>query len=183
MNIAKGLNNLQATIDRSTHLVQRLLSLARLQNETLPKDNVDLCECVREVVDEVALYASYKEQTLDVQIPEHFYILGHADSLAIMIRNFLDNAIKYTPPQGHISVSVTADGTLRITDTGPGIRDDQKVRAFERFTRLDKTGEPGSGLGLSIAQWVADAHYARIDLKNNAPHGLIVEVTWQAELG
>lgn len=178
----EGFENLNATIDRSTHLVEQLLSLARLQNETLPKDNVDLCECVRDVIDEVTLYSRHKEQILDVQIPEHFYMQGHADSLAMMIRNFLDNAIKYTPSQGHISVCISADGTLRILDTGPGIRDDQKVRAFERFTRLDKTGEPGSGLGLSIAQWVADAHHAQIILKNNQPHGLIVEVAWQPDL-
>jgi signal transduction histidine kinase len=140
---------------------------------------MDFAECLRDSIDEVTSQAHAKSQIFEVRIPDHFYILGHADSLAIMLRNFFDNAIKYAPAGSTISVTMDQKGTLEITDQGPGISDDQKSRVFERFTRLDKTGQTGSGLGLSIAQWIAAAHNVRIILKNNTPRGLIVETNWE----
>lgn len=173
------LENLSATIDRSSHLIDQLLSLARLQNETILMEKMDLAECLHDVIDEISSQTRTKGQTFQVNIPDHFYIRGHADSLAIMLRNFLDNAIKYAPSDSTINVTMNQKGTLEIADQGPGISGDQKARAFERFTRLDKTGQPGSGLGLSIAQWIAAAHNVKIVLKDNSPTGLIVETNWE----
>lgn len=171
-----GLKNLNATIDRSTHLLEQLLSLARLQNEKFPLSDMDLSECVQDALAELSGKAAEKEQNIRLSINEHVHIKGHSDSLFILIRNIIDNAIKYTPAKGSISISLNGEAKLTISDTGPGIKDSDKNTVFNRFVRMDKSGQTGSGLGLSIAQWVANAHNATLLLKDNAPNGLIVEL-------
>ncbi len=174
-----GFDNLNATIDRSTHLLEQLLSLARLQNETIPLSDVNLSECLEDAIAEISVKAKEKDLSLNLQIAENLHIKGHADSLYILIRNLLDNAVKYTPTKGVIGVTLSKMGMLQITDTGPGITDADKERVFSRFVRADKTGQTGSGLGLSIAQWIADAHGVAIFLKDNRPNGLIVEMDFK----
>lgn len=174
-----GLDNLNSTIDRTTHLVEQLLSLARLQSDIPPMEAVDLSDLLHEVIGEIKSAAERKHQTLNVDIVDHIHTDGHSNSLYILIRNILDNALKYTPDDGKISVSLRADKILTVSDSGPGISEADKKRVFNRFVRVDKTGQTGSGLGLSIAQWVADAHKATLSLKNNAPHGLTVEIYFQ----
>jgi signal transduction histidine kinase len=172
-----GLDNLHATIIRATHMVEQLLSLARLQNENLNLADTDMSECVREALDAVRADSVRKHQGLHADIPEHLVLHGHADSLTIMVRNLLDNAVKYTPEGGTVAVTLSS-GRLTVADSGPGLSDLDKQRVFERFVRADKSGQTGSGLGLPIARWVADMHKARITLADNAPHGLFVTVTW-----
>ncbi len=144
-----GLNNLNATIDRTTHLVEQLLSLARLQNDTLPMKAVNLSDLLHEVIDEMKGAAERKHQTLNADIADHILTKGHSDSLYILIRNILDNAVKYTPDAGKISIALRPDKTLIISDSGSGISEADKMRVFNRFVRVDKTGQTGSGLGLS----------------------------------
>lgn len=172
-----GLNNLHATIIRATHLVEQLLSMARLQHENLPLTTTDMAECVREAVDIVDAAAREKNIAVTLSIPETMPMHGHSDSLIMMIRNIVDNAVKYTPRGGHVAINLTP-GTLIISDNGPGLSDIDKARVFERFIRADKSGQPGSGLGLSIAKWIADIHKGTITLSDNTPHGLIVTVQW-----
>ena len=66
-----------------------------------------------------------------------------------------------------------------IADTGPGLSTLDKARVFERFVRADKSGQSGSGLGLSIVQWVAEVHGIFIELLDNEPQGLIVQIKWE----
>jgi two-component system sensor histidine kinase QseC len=92
---------------------------------------------------------------------------GDAAALAILIRNLVDNAIRYTPPGGRVEVSVATreDGiTLTVTDNGPGIPELERARVFERFYRAPGSGGQGCGLGLSIAQRIAELHGASIEL-------------------
>jgi signal transduction histidine kinase len=172
----EGLQNLNAVIDRSTHLLEQLLSMARLQNERLPLSDTNLSECVLDAVSELKTRAGEKNQRMDISVAENIHIKGHGDSLFILIRNLLDNAVKYTPDNGRITVTLTPDAMLSIADSGPGISDTDKERVFSRFVRADKSGQSGSGLGLSIAQWVANAHKASISLQDNIPQGLIVRI-------
>ncbi|MCD8494192.1 MAG: ATP-binding protein [Alphaproteobacteria bacterium] len=174
---AEGLQNLQASINRAAHTIEQLLSLARLQNESLPLEKTNLSHCIEEAIHDVETSARQKEITLTHTIAPDIMISGHADSLAIMLGNLLDNAIKYTPEGGAIAVTLDKDAVLKIADTGPGLKDEDKEKAFGRFVRLDKTGQSGSGLGLSIVKWVAQAHGANLTLADNAPHGLIATVT------
>lgn len=175
-----GLDNLHATIIRSTHLIEQLLSMARLQNESLPLAATDMAECIREAADSINAAAQEKSTIITLSLPETMPMQGHPDSLVMMVRNILDNAVKYTEPGGTIAVTLTPD-TLTISDNGPGLSDTDKARVFERFVRVDKSGQTGSGLGLSIAKWVADMHKARITLSDTVPHGLTVTVEWAPE--
>ncbi len=174
-----GLENLNATIDRSTHLLEQLLSLARLQNENFPLSEISISECVADSVSDIKEKAKRKNQVLDISVAENVIIRGHNDSLYILIKNLLDNAVKYTPSNGKISVILGKNAKLQVYDTGPGIADIDKQRVFQRFVRADKSGQTGSGLGLSIAQWIANAHGTTLSLKDNKPNGLVVELDFK----
>src|SRR5258708_13302186 len=93
-----------------------------------------------------------------------------------MILNLLDNAIKYTPAGGRVTVSCERSGAeyaLNVTDSGPGIAEELQQRVFERFFRADKARTRtendggGAGLGLSIARWIAEAHHGRLILAHS----------------
>lgn len=175
---AEGLENLQSSIDRSTRLVEQLLSLARLQHESLPQEKIDLSDVLEFCISEIARRAENKKIVLTTAISKKCYIKAHAGSLNILLSNLLDNALKYTPDGGSVVVSLTSDGMLEIADTGPGLSDEDKARVFERFVRADKSGQAGSGLGLSITQWIAGAHNVAINLLDNKPKGLKVRIKW-----
>lgn len=176
---AAGLENLEASINRAAHLVEQLLSLARLQNEDLPKEKMDLSECLISEVAQIMPRARKKGLHVTTDIADHYIIHGQSASIAILLGNVLDNAVKYTPDGGSIAISLSQDGKLVIADTGPGLSDADKLRVFERFVRADKTGQTGSGLGLSIAEWIAGAHGAQIVLSDNKPHGLRVLIAME----
>lgn len=175
----EGLDNLHATIDRATHLIEQLLLLARVQNENLTLETMSLSEYLREVAGDSSCFARSGNKTVRTDIQDDVFIMGNNDSLPILIRNILDNALKYTPGGGTIDVALSPDAVLTIKDSGPGLSDQDKARVFERFVRADKTGQTGSGLGLSIAQSIAQAHGVSIHLSDNQPHGLAVEIKFR----
>ncbi len=177
-DVRDGFENLNATIDRTHHLVEQLLSLARLQNQTFRLIPTDLSECLQQEIHELAPLSARKEQTLELQIAEDVHIMGNADTLSMLLRNLIDNAIKYTPEHGKIDIILTPQGHLEIADTGPGIPDKDKPRVLERFVRNDKTGKTGSGLGLSIATWIAGIHHVHMNMRDNQPHGLKMIIEW-----
>ncbi len=176
--VKEGFENLNATIVRTHHLVEQLLALARLQNQTFTLSPTDLSQCLQEELHELAPLAAKKGQILTLDIADHVRIMGNTDTLSILLRNLIDNAIKYTPEHQAISITLTPRGQLSITDTGPGIPDQDKARVFGRFVRIDKTGKTGSGLGLSIAAWIAGIHNVHIDMQDNQPQGLKVVIEW-----
>ena len=176
---SEGLENLQASINRATHLVEQLLSLARLQHEDLPQNKTDLSKLLNECLNDIHLRTKNKNITLKTDIKDQCLIKAHPDSVSILLGNLLDNAVKYTPEGGALSVTLSKDGLLAIADTGPGLSDKDKEKVFERFVRADQSGQSGSGLGLSIAQWVAEAHNIKITLVDNKPRGLIVKIQWR----
>jgi signal transduction histidine kinase len=173
-----GLENLNATIDRATHLIDQLLSLARIQNENILLDTMNLSDCLRDVLDECLPLAVAKSQTIHINVTDNILVNGCTDSLSILIRNLVDNAIKYTPDHGSITISLSEDGRLSISDSGPGLSDADKIRVFGRFMRADKSGQTGSGLGLSITQSIAEQHHLLIHLADNKPQGLSVQISF-----
>ena len=107
-------------------------------------------------------------------------IIGDGDRLSQVLANLVDNALKYTPPGGKITLSVAAEGDwaiLRITDTGPGIPADEQERIFERFYQLDKSRRGGSGrgvgLGLPIAREIVRAHSGSLWVESSPGQGSI----------
>lgn len=172
-----GFNNLALTIDRAAHLVDQLLLLARIQNEPAPAaGTVDLSACAEDALSEVRPLAAAKNVILHADIHPDVTVRGCEDALFILVRNVLDNAVKYTPDGGSVTVVLTEDRVLSVSDTGPGIPDADKGRVFERFARIDRTGQAGSGLGLSIVKWIAQTHGVNLTLSDNAPSGLVVTV-------
>lgn len=170
-----GFHNLALTIDRAAHLVDQLLLLARIQNEPVARaQKLDLSVCVEDAVSEIRPLAAAKNQSIQTDIHAGVMLSGCENALYILVRNILDNAVKYTPEGGEVKITLTPDGVLSVSDTGPGIADADKKRVFERFTRIDQTGQTGSGLGLSIAKWIAQTYDVNITLSDNAPSGLVV---------
>lgn len=173
----QSVENLLSSIDRATRLVDQLLSLARLQNIELSMANTDVSQCVYDALSDIQNTASQKNITLKIDLADDVKKLCHEDSVMILLRNLLDNAVKYTPKRGVVSVTMT-DQFLIISDTGPGLSDENKKKVFDRFYRADKTGESGSGLGLAIVQWIANAHNYTVELRDNENGGLDVSVGW-----
>lgn len=138
---------------------------------------------LRSVVEDAAeLYealAEDKGQTFELRIDSEPTILGDRDLLFQAIANLLDNAIKYAPAHGRIELALHGDhaqACITVTDSGPGIAEQDRQRVLERFTRLeDSRSTPGNGLGLSLVAAVAKLHGASIDLSNAHP-GLTVEL-------
>jgi two-component system, OmpR family, sensor kinase len=170
-------------IDRSIRLVEQLLLLAREETGAgaEQKQAVDLQQLVRVAVSDVLPQAQLKQ--MDVGLADHqtASIHGQADALRILLRNLLDNAIKYTPAGGRVDVSIQQRGTqtvLAVDDSGPGIAANDQPRVFDRFFRAgDGQAEPGSGLGLAIVKTIADRHHAALSLDTSPTlGGLRVEV-------
>lgn len=180
----EGLNNLHASIDRASHMVDQLLSFARLQSENIEFENIDLSIIVEEALKDISPLSVRKNLELEARLEPRLYINGNRNALSIMIRNLVDNAIKFTSEGGNINISTERSGTdvvLRVSDTGQGIPQNEKYKVFERFYRVKKSGSPGSGLGLSMVKWVCDIHQAEIKLEDNTPTGLIAIVTMRSE--
>ena len=111
-------------------------------------------------------------------------VAGDAVLLAVLLRNLLDNAVRYTPAGGEVDVSLrrAPDAvTLVVADNGPGIPESERGKAFDRFHRILGSGEEGSGLGLSIVRRIAELHRAEVALAEGpGGRGLQVEVTFPA---
>lgn len=166
---------LAAGIDRATRLVEQLLSMARHEgpDEQAPHAPVDLADVLRQALSETLAQANAKQVSIELEGEPEARILGDRDALILMVRNLLDNAIKYSPTGGGIRMRLEhAPGraSLLIDDEGPGIAPDERERVFDRFYRVQGNTQPGSGLGLAIARAIADRHGATISLED-APEG------------
>jgi signal transduction histidine kinase len=135
--------------------------------------------------DAAELYEPLAEEKgirFEQSVADGIAIVGHPQLLAQSVANLLDNAVKYTPAGGTISLSLEDAGAraeLRVADSGPGIEEKDRARVLERFVRLDVSRTtPGSGLGLSLVAAVAKLHRARLTLEDNAP-GLKVTLAFE----
>ena len=173
---------LLGSVDRATRLVEQLLQLARLDpeaNATRDRRRVAFDDLVQQTVAEFSGFAAKQGATLCLERCDPVDIPGHADDLRAMLGNLIDNALRYGRPGNRVTVQLRADDThvdLRVTDTGPGIPDTDKVLAFERFHRLADAEISGSGLGLAIVRQVIDSHDGRIELTDTPGGGLCVSV-------
>lgn len=170
-------------VDRLSRTVTQMLQLARLEQApgALPLSTLDLKAAVVAQIAELAPIALEKNQEVGLDGPDGPCLLqGQAEALAVMLRNLLDNAIRYTPQGGRIDVSIQDNGPhwlLVIEDNGPGIPEALRQRVWERFFRPPGLDEPGSGLGLSIVRQVLDLHRGTASLATGADgRGLRVEI-------
>lgn len=157
-------------VDRSSHVVAQLLMLSRLGQEEELNDihPVDLHKLTVEILTFLVPVALEKNIDIDLSSPPpHCIILGNDAALGILIRNIVDNAIRYTPTNGFVHVALLNQGSeiiLRVTDSGPGIPPELRERVFERFYRILGSKTSGSGLGLAIVSQIAELHHATIVL-------------------
>jgi two-component system sensor histidine kinase QseC len=165
------------SVDRSSHVVAQLLTLSRLGDEETLTDlkPVDLHKIAIEIIAYLAPNAFEKDVDIELaSAPSDPIVLGSDTALGILIRNVVDNAIRYTPPHGEVKIEIIdtgADIILRVTDTGTGIPPELRERVFERFYRILGTKATGSGLGLAIVTQIAALHHASIQLRT-PPNGI-----------
>jgi len=181
-----GIKKLHERLNRAIHLVQQLLILARQSDldEQKIDQNISLPKLARQVVSDFSLLAENKNIDLGVDVNgEDIVIRGNPDSLRIMLGNLVDNAIRYTPKDGCVDVSVIKESQsviLRVSDNGMGIPIVERERIFDRFYRCEGSGESGSGLGLAIVKNVADLHHATITVSEPITgKGLIFAISFQ----
>lgn len=181
----QALQKLIASVNRSTHIVQQLLTISRLVPEAAHidgKDHLNLSRLTRELLAQLAPSAVEKQIDLEFESTnDNLTLYGNSTALSILVRNLVDNSIRYCHEKGHIKVSLNKSQNnellLEVCDDGPGIPLEFRTRVFERFFRVLGNKSPGSGLGLAIVQQICELHGGRVLL--DAPqvgHGLIVRV-------
>ena len=163
-----------ADADRLIETFNALLAIARAEAGTKQDDwdQVDLTALARDVIELYEPIAEERGITLRLLGGRGAVIKGHEQLVAQAIANLTDNAIKYTPEGGTVTLATTGTPlpAISITDTGPGIPAAQREQAKQRFVRLDaQRSTPGSGLGLSLVDAVAKLHGARLELGDAAP--------------
>jgi signal transduction histidine kinase len=161
-----------ADADAMIHSFNALLSIARAEagSERAAFEPVDLSEIVGDLADLYSPLAEEKGLTFTSSCPPRLRLDGNRHLLAQALANLLDNAIKYTPPGGRVTLSAHHGPVIIITDTGPGIPEAERERVLERFVRLDgDRSTPGNGLGLSLVNAVAKLHGATLRLEDNHP--------------
>lgn len=157
--------------DRATNMVDQLLTLARLEHTDIPTETLSLSDIAQEIVQERLPLAEQKQVALSFEQKTPIFIHGNKELLTIILSNLIDNAIKYTPAHGEVTVSVSAEGNtaiLCVSDTGPGIPEDKLPHVTERFYRVFRHQQPGAGLGLTIVKRAADIMGATLILRNKS---------------
>ncbi|MDL2356606.1 MAG: ATP-binding protein [Pseudomonadota bacterium] len=168
---------LSAGIERATRLVEQLLVLARQEASAAggaAQQPVALAELARRTVGDLVGVAQHKGVDLGLHHADDVSVPGQADALMILMRNLVDNAIKYAPHGGTVDLEVRAqaDGAaIVVEDSGPGIPADERERVFDRFYRIAGSETAGSGLGLAIIKAIAERHGATLTLGQSARLG------------
>lgn len=171
----QALRNTLAGCDRASHLIDQLLTLSRLEAVAAPaREMLDLNEHIRQAVGELAPQAIAKGQKLVFDGTPGCRLPANTALLSVLVRNLIDNAIRYCPPQADIRVALRMQNqhpVLSVDDSGPGLSEADISRLGERFFRVPGSAADGSGLGWSIVRRIA------------AVHGLQVQVTRSDTLG
>ena len=166
-----------AEAERLGRLIEDLLDLSRLEEAVTPPDQpLDLSQVAQHEVDRFDL-AMTAGTTFETHIEPGVWIMGDEGQLGTMIRNLLENAFHYTPPQGRVTIEVSERGgmaCIEVADTGIGIPLEAQSRVFERFYRVDRgrsRDSGGTGLGLAIAKHVTELHGGQIQVESELGRG------------
>ena len=174
-------SRLAAATERVIHLAEQLLLLAREEAQDADSRHaiLDLHAYVRQAIDDVAPFSGSKQIAIQLDLSGEALIHAPRNAIHIVLRNLLDNAIRYTPAGGQIQIATRADSQgvrLSIADSGPGIDDAERERVFDRFYRISGNQQSGSGLGLAIVKTITDRLGARIQLSRASMGGLQVDI-------
>jgi two-component system phosphate regulon sensor histidine kinase PhoR len=167
---------------RMSRIVADLLDLSRLETGSEMDGQVRLDTLAADEVERMGDAATLQGVTISVEAQTVPAVRGSPRDLSLMVRNLIDNAVRYTGEGGSVTVSVWADGSsvvVRVADTGIGIPQRELPRIFERFYRVDRarsreTG--GTGLGLSIVRHVTENHGGEVTVTSELGQGSVFEV-------
>ena len=181
----ESLSVLQHEAKRLGRIVEDMFTLSRADAGQLPisPSEIYLDELAAECVHSMRTLAAAKSISLSLESDGELPVLADETLLTRMLLNLLDNAIKYTPQNGKVTVTTShlAGPLLSVADNGPGIPTQFQSRIFERFFRADQARSRansggGAGLGLAIAQWIAEAHHGKLELTRSDSSGTIFTV-------
>ena len=184
-----ALRQIAIGVDRAGRLVNQLLTLARTEGSEAAQQShqpLDLALLVREVVEGWVTQALEKGIDLGFEADGPAMVRGNPALLRELAKNLIDNALRYTPSDGHVTCRVLRAGAtivVEVEDDGIGISEEQAEMVFERFYRVDDASTEGSGLGLAIVREIAALHLATARLQPNpAGHGAVARIAfplWQ----
>jgi heavy metal sensor kinase len=163
--------------DRLLDMINTMLMISKTESgvDKLLHEEIDLTALAQEACELFKPTAEDKGVSLSCDVPKVSHFIGDTQMIQRMISNLLDNAIKYTPSGGSVTVSIIDNDTdvvVSVKDTGGGISSNDLSRIFERFYRCDQSrSQPGIGLGLSLARAIARAHGGEITVTSNLDQG------------
>jgi two-component system sensor histidine kinase TctE len=181
-NRAEALRALLHSTRHASRLAQQLLALTRAEpgSRTPRAERIDMADVARKVLESHADDALRRNIDLGLEADGPAPVTGDGAMLREMVVNLVDNALRYTPSPGEVTVAVRRIGdnvVLMVADSGPGIPENERVQVFERFYRIIGTHSEGSGLGLAIVREVVDGAGGSVNLSTAAAGGLAVTVT------
>lgn len=173
------LNQMARDVGFLQRLVDHLLALASVEGaEKMPRAEIDLAPLLHEITDSVEPIARENEIALQTEIPDHLpRVLANAEQMNILIRNLIDNAIKYTPRGGTITLAAKSNHQeieISVHDTGVGISPHDLPHIFDRFYRVDRArsrAQGGAGIGLALVRAIAEAHGGRVQAQSEMNKG------------
>ena len=183
-----AVQQLEAGVARASRLVEQLLALAREERGGgREHEPVALSDVAREVLEEMLPLADRRGIDLGMERADAVSVAGDREALRVLVRNLLDNAVRYSPEGGRVDVSIERQdlgsprAVLVVSDCGPGIPITERERVFDRFYRVPGTASPGSGIGLALVRSIAAHHQALIRLdEGDGGRGLRVSVEFAA---
>jgi heavy metal sensor kinase len=190
----EALHRILVTSEETTELIEQLLMLARADANVaqLKMEPTELYKIVRAAGQKARMLAAGKGLSFSESGPPCSLTLSaNAAALERLLLSVVDNAVKYTPPSGHVALVLAVQGSqavIEVRDTGIGIAEQDLPHVFERFYRADQTRSRetrGSGLGLSIAKWIAETHNGSIELRSRPGQGttVIIRLPLTSEIG
>jgi len=190
----EALHRILVTSEETTELIEQLLMLARADANVaqLKMEPTELYKIVRAAGQKARMLAAGKGLSFSESGPPcGLTLLANAAALERLLLSVVDNAVKYTLPRGHVALVLSVQGSqavIEVRDTGIGIAEQDLPHVFERFYRADQTRSRetcGSGLGLSIAKWIAETHNGSIELRSRPGQGttVIIRLPLTSEIG
>ncbi|MGL4477986.1 MAG: sensor histidine kinase, partial [Aeromonas veronii] len=176
----QSLHKMLQALDRSDRLIRQLLTQARIDNQQgLVLTELEIGHLLQGTLATLAPIALKKDQQLSLECELPQLVMGQATLLELLFSNLIDNALRYTQPEGEIRVRVQREGNrvrVDVSDNGPGIPASALPRLYERFFRVNPQQGDGVGLGMAIVSRIAQLHGADLDVHNRPEGGLEVSV-------
>ena len=176
----KNLKEIIRAIDESSRAAGQLLdhAMVTFRADNLALEKVNICQLINDTVDRLSPLADLRDISLEVELLHHASVLGDPILLQNALYNIIDNAIKYSPMESKVVTTISSINEkiqISVNDTGPGFNSDEPSKLIERFQRGENVeGIIGSGLGLTIAHEVVEAHKGHLEIKNLVGGGACV---------